>query len=783
MNRKQLCLNLAYCESEKEVIKLLKNEGFWDNKTVWRYYGDNENNFATIGKQQSRPEAAIVEKLINSVDAVLLSECLGKGVNPESPEAPQSITKALETYFNIYSGKLSNISPTERKNLGERINFVSSGQKSKPCYTIIDKGEGQTPLKMPYTLLSIGKSNKLRIPFVQGKFNMGGTGVLQFCGLNNLQLIITKRDPNIVKHESVDASSSNWGFTVVRREYPKEGVRSSFYRYLAPNNEVLSFPAEDLPLLPSSYPNPFGNHLVHGTFIKLFEYQMTGLYAPIYFDLYYRLSLLMPNIALPIRLYERRKGYKAASFEQTLAGLSVRLDDGKNKIIEPGFPTTSSLSILSQNLKASIYLFKRGKATNYTKSEGIIFTINGQTHANLSKQYFTRKRVGMSYLADSLLVIVDCSELNLDSRENLFMNSRDRLRSSEMKASLEKSLEDLIRNNQGLKEFREKRRREDIENKLEDSKPLAEVLETILKKSPTLSKLFIKGIRLPNPFKVIKAKAQKEYTGKKYPTYFKLTKEYKKANPKHCPINSKFRLQYKTDAVNDYFDRDSDSGRFILNDSDNVITNSNFSINLWNGLANLNVELPLGVKVGDKLEFQSVVNDINRIDPFEEVFYVVVGEKTTSKPSPSGKRKPPSTNEKGDDVEKQSYLELPNVVEVYKENWDNHNFNRDSALRVIDSGENGNDFFINMENIHLLTEKKANTKLNSKLLDARYKYGMVLLGIALLKDVEESNENEEESVYSKITYLTKAVSPILLPLISGLGDLQEDDIDINIDNE
>jgi hypothetical protein len=161
----------------------------------------------------------------------------------------------------------------------------------------------------------------------------------------------------------------------------------------------------------------------------------------------------------------------------------------------------------------------------------------------------------------------------------------------------------------------------------------------------------------------------------------------------------------------------------------------------------------------------------------------VVGEKTTSKPSPSGKRKPPSTNEKGDDVEKQSYLELPNVVEVYKENWDNHNFNRDSALRVIDSGENGNDFFINMENIHLLTEKKANTKLNSKLLDARYKYGMVLLGIALLKDVEESNENEEESVYSKITYLTKAVSPILLPLISGLGDLQEDDIDINIDNE
>lgn len=781
MNTKQLCLNLAYCESEKDVIKLLKNEGFWDDQTAWRFFGDNENNFATIGNQQSRPEAAIVEKLINSVDAVLLSECLGKGTNPESPQAPQSINEALENYFNIYSGKLSNITPKERKNLGERINFVATGQKSKPCYTIIDMGEGQTPLKMPDTLLSIGKSNKLRIPFVQGKFNMGGTGVLQFCGSNNLQLVISKRNPKIIEHEPIDESSSDWGFTVVRREYPKQGVRSSFYRYLAPSNEVLSFQADELPLLPTAYPNPYGKSLLHGTFIKLFEYQMTGLYTAIYFDLYYRLSLLMPNIALPIRLYERRKGYKAVSYEQTLAGLSVRLDDRKEKIIEKGFPTTSTFSISSQNLKASIYLFKRGKSENYSKNEGIIFTINGQTHAHISKQFFTRKSVGMSYLADSLLVIVDCTELNLNSRENLFMNSRDRLRSGDMKASLEKSLEELIRNNPGLKEFREKRRREDIENKLEDSKPLADVIESILKNSPTLSNLFIKGIRLPNPFKVTTAKAQKEYIGKKFPTFFKLTKEFNRTNPKPCPINAKFRLQYKTDADNDYFDRDSDPGSFVLIVNDEVITN--FSINLWNGVANLNVDLPPFAKPGDILKFQSEANDVSRVDSFEEEFFVNIEEKVERKKGEPGKRKPPSTNEKGDDVEKQSFLDLPSVIEVFEEGWVRHNFDKDSALRVVDSGEDGNDFFINMDNIHLLTEKKANAKLDSKLLDARYKYGMVLLGIALLKDNEESlkngelKNNGEDSVYNKITYLTKAVSPILLPLISGLGDLQEEEIE------
>jgi len=780
MNTKQLCLNLAYCESEKDVIKLLRNEGYWDDQSAWRYYGDNENNFATIGNQQSRPEAAIVEKLINSVDAVLLSECLGKGINPESPQAPQSITEALETYFNIYSGKLSNITPKERKSLGEKINFVATGQKSKPCYTIVDNGEGQTPKKMPDTLLSIGKSNKLRIPFVQGKFNMGGTGVFQFCGSNNLQLVISKRNPDIVKHEPIDESSSDWGFTLVRREYPKQGVRSSFYRYLAPNNEVLFFQAEDLPLLPTSYPNPFGKSLIHGTFIKLFEYQMTGLYTAIYYDLYYRLSLLMPNVALPIRFFERRKGYKAHTYEITMSGLSVRLDEDKFKNIEQGFPTTSTFSISSQNLKASIYLFKRGKSENYTKKEGIIFTINGQTHAYLSKQFFTRKSVGMSYLADSLLVIVDCTDLDLNSRENLFMNSRDRLRSGDLKASLEKNLEELIRNNPGLKEFREKRRREEIENKLEDSKPLADVIETILKKSPTLSKLFIKGVRLPNPFKVTTAKAQKEYIGNKFPTFFKLTKEFNRTHPKPCPINANFRLQFKTDADNDYFDRDSDPGSFIVIVNDEIMTN--FSINLWNGVANLNVELPSFSKASDLLKFQSEVNDVSRIDPFIEEFYVKVEPKVEKKTGESGKRKPPSTNEKGDDVEKQSSLDLPEVIEVYEEDWDHHNFERESALRVVDSGVGGNDFFINMDNIHLLTEKKSNTKLDSKLLDARYKYGMVLLGIALLKDEEESNnkgeliDNGEDNVYNKIAYLTKAVSPILLPLISGLGDLQEEEV-------
>ena len=81
---KKLCLALMRVDTEEEVIELLKAKGLWDDPSVWRYYGDHENNYGTIGNQQSRSEAALVEKIVNSVDARLICECLRKGIDPES---------------------------------------------------------------------------------------------------------------------------------------------------------------------------------------------------------------------------------------------------------------------------------------------------------------------------------------------------------------------------------------------------------------------------------------------------------------------------------------------------------------------------------------------------------------------------------------------------------------------------------------------------------------------------------------------------------------------------
>jgi hypothetical protein len=763
-----LCLSLVKAESEQEVIKILRKTGHWDNEKYWEFYGGIENNFSIIGNQQSLPESAIVEKIINSVDAVLMRECLRKGIYPESHDAPDSIIEALETFFGINQGSLWNVSVASRKRLAENISFVATGRKEKPCYSIIDIGEGQTPRKMPETFLSLSKSNKLRISFVQGKFNMGGTGVFQFTGHYNLQLIVSRRDPETAELEK-DDTKDYWGFTVVRREDPTGGRRSSAYTYLTIDGKIPMFKAESLPLLPGAYPDPYQEQMEWGTLIKLYEYQMPGgLKTNILFDLYNRICLLLPKIALPVRFFERRIGYTGHTFETTMSGLSVRLFEDRRTNLEEGFPDSSTISVSGEKMICQVFAFKKGQSEKYRKDEGVIFTINGQTHGHIPISFFNRKSVGMAYLADSILVTVDCTNFHGRTREDLFMNSRDRLRGGDLKDQIEKKLEELLSNHPGLRALRERRRREEIQSKLEDSKPLKEILEDILKKSPALSSLLIPGFKIRTPFDFRNVTEQEKFTGKDYPTYFKILLE----EIKQCPINSKFRVQYETDAANDYFERSSLPGKFELCLQEKEI--ADYILNLWNGLATLTVSLPENVAVGDLLDYESNVSDPTQFKPFENKFQVRVLEEVEKHKGETGERKRPPSEEKGDDRSISSLLSLPQVIEIHRNRWLEFDFDENSALEVKDTGGEGYDFYINMDNIFLLSEIKAKTDVDAKLLQERYKYALVLIGLALLK--EESNGKEQskndEEILEKVAGVTRRLSPIILPMISYLGELE-----------
>ena len=56
----------------------------------------------------------------------------------------------------------------------------------------------------------------------------------------------------------------------------------------------------------------------------------------------------------------------------------------------------------------------------------------------------------MSYLADSIFILADCSNFDRKTTENLFMNSRDRLRSNDIKKEIETELELLVKTHPGL---------------------------------------------------------------------------------------------------------------------------------------------------------------------------------------------------------------------------------------------------------------------------------------------------------------------------------------------
>jgi hypothetical protein len=175
---KKLALDLLVADSEDTVIEILKKAGFWDKPAAWRLYGDRDSNYATIGNQQSRPEAALVEKIVNAVDARMLNECLIRGTDPESKDAPTSLRAAIARYFENreLKGEIGGrIEEWERNRIQQQeqhITLAVTGQKPPevPCLTLVDTGEGQTPARLSETFLSIDRGNKLRIPFVQVSF-------------------------------------------------------------------------------------------------------------------------------------------------------------------------------------------------------------------------------------------------------------------------------------------------------------------------------------------------------------------------------------------------------------------------------------------------------------------------------------------------------------------------------------------------------------------------------------------------------------------------------------
>lgn len=828
---KTLCLDLLHADTEKQVIEILKREGFWDDSKVWRLYGDKEGNFAQAGNQQALPEAALVEKIVNCCDSRLMAECLRRDMDPESENAPKSVRDAVAIFFenrraeNDEAGTLRNWPAEKRTQQSRFITLAATGGRptrgqrtTKMCLTIADQGEGQSAARLPRTILSLNAKNKQRIRFVQGKFNMGGSGALRFCGASGLQLVISRRDPSLADRERAsDPGVDQWAFTVVRREEPSsksgEPIHSEF-TYLAPigsdqnprNGDVLAFSEPELPLMPQmdqAYCRPIG----WGTVIKLYEYETTVGQSNVLMSdgLLYALERLLPEVALPLRIHECR-GYGGAqerSFETTIAGLVVRLEEGRGDNLEDGFPDSAVLRLNGMHMKARIYAFKEDKAATYLKDEGVIFTINGQAHGHLPKSIFSRpKAVGLPRLKDSLLVLVDCSGLTATKREDLFMSSRDRLSKHASRFAIEREIEELLRTNPKLRKLQKRRRFEDVETKLSEEKPLEEVLQRIFKSSPTLQNLFLLGRRLARPFPksgelqngqnsgAIEGEAN--FQGRRHPTFFRIPEVTAgKVFNRGCEEGRRARIKFETDVENEYFDRATDRGMFDIEvvEAPREVSLPNFSITLDDGEANLNMALPPEVQAGDELLLQSTVVDSTLGEPFVNMFRLRVAGKHDHKPGSKSEKKDKHGRGTGPNRDRQG-INLPPVIPVREEDehWIKHHFTPETACHVISDPVEGSTqvehtFYINVDNLSLKTEMKY-AKQDARLLEAKFKYANVLIGLAILHDARKKghqgeSENEEadhsdEAPEDVIRAVTSAIAPVIIPVIDQLSGLSEE---------
>lgn len=577
VTHKKLFLKLYQAQNETDLQKVIDSIDLFQDQSNWYPLGGNENNFGTIENQQASAIGALIEKFTNSIDATLMKKCYESGIDPRSVDAPKTMQEAVGVFYGDKHHWLSN---EFVKNKSLALQVIASGNtkfKSARTYdtslTIYDDGEGQHPEDFENTFLSIGKGNKNDILFVQGKYNMGGTGSIVFCGKNRYQLIASKKyDGN-----------GEFGFTLIRKhpfsDEDKRTKKNTWYEYLKIDNLIPSFPIDNLDL---------GLHqreFTTGSIIKLYSYDLPeGARSVISKDLKDRVDEFLFEPALPIMMVDNKERYpKDRELHRVSFGLKKRLEKDDSKYIEDYF-TIDLDNSRAGKMKITSYIFKpKVGDKNVTKSREtirneffrskmyVVFTMNGQVQGHLTNEFISRS-LKFGLLKDHLLIHVDCTNMEYDFRSQLFMASRDRLKEGEEYRFLRNLLTQELKRSKLAKIHKDRKDSISV-----DSADTSELIKSFTKNLPLnsdLLKLLNKTFEIEKdddkkkkkkkPKKNNKPKKEKEFIPQRFPSFFKFKGSKKGANVIKIEKGKSRTIQFDTDVENHYFDRDDDSGEITI---------------------------------------------------------------------------------------------------------------------------------------------------------------------------------------------------------------------------
>lgn len=568
MDSKKLLFDLIYATDENEVQEIIDNNSTLNNCNNWQPYGDNETNFNTVLNQQGKSVQALIEKPINSIDALLLRECKLRGINPKGLDAPKSIQEAVESFFEIKNADFRELLDKERRKLAENIQIIAEGSKKSPNIIIYDAGEGQHPSDFKSTFLSLSKNNKLQIKFVQGQYCMGSTGALPFCGKKKFQLVLSRKHPQLL----VNGHSDLYGFTLVRKhtisiEEEKQGYKSSWCEYAVnEDGEIFSFYSQELEL------GLYNRKMDYGSYVKLYSYNLPHS-SDITLDLWRDLNQFLFNPPLPLLVYEKRfSGGHSPS--KVMLGNKTRVYNDDRESVKTNF-TISFYNKKLGNVEVEVTVFNPDvKNREFIDKKPVVLTRNGQVHGYFDRPYITQE-AKLPYLKDHILVHVNCNDIPQNIREEIFMPSRDRYREDsiftrELKDSLSKELHQ----NELLKKLNEERMNQLVYENQKDKSFVENVIKKIAQKDDSILKILSLtgniniGKKSGKPNKIKKEGIEKVelFKGKRFPSIFKikngntLSENYVKT----IPLGGEGIIKFETDVENDYLIRSTDRGEFYI---------------------------------------------------------------------------------------------------------------------------------------------------------------------------------------------------------------------------
>ena len=751
----QLFHKLYNAKNESEVDAVIDKHPEMFKQANWYPLGGHDSNFGVVENQQSTPVAALVEKITNSIDAILMRKCYEAGIDPKSPQAPRSIEEAIAQFFpNHKNWDLSSY----RGQQAESIQILADGRPrdtSNSSLIIYDDGEGQHPEEFENTFLSLLRGNKNEIHFVQGKYNMGGSGAIVFCGKKRYQLIASKRYDG----------TGNFGFTLIRKHplTPSEAQtkKNTWYEYLKIDGRIPAFAIDELDLGLDTYSaSPDKRTFRTGTIIKLYSYDLKGN-RNIRRDLSRSLNEFLYEPALPILLLESAERFPNDKlFSGVVYGLKRRLESNHDYLQEMFSQKYHDRRIGDMNV--TVYVFKaRAKKKNADQTKktiqseffknrmAVLFSLNGQVHGHYTYEFITRT-LKFNLLRDYLLIHVDCTEMNYAFRSELFMASRDRLKQGEESKILRQVLANNLKKGR-LKEIY-KQRKDKISvvssqddrffNLFTEKLPISNDLRHQLRQTFKLDQ--VDKPKKAKALSIIQAskfhsKKEKVLQPKRFPSFFKLyTRPKEDRRVIQIPLHGDKTIRFNSDVENEYFDRVDDPGeikiailRYNSNGADSQ--KKKRKINHLSDLFTVNRQSPQEgtinivfnpteqMQVGDTVKVQ--VDLTSSGEDFSQKFWIKITE-----PLPTEKKMEPEAEEEP--------LALPKHVLVYQDDpyknglitWDKMaesfiQMDWNTVMHPYLEGDQLETIYINMDS-RVLKEYKSKIKSltpeQNKLADRRY---------------------------------------------------------------